>query len=205
MRDYLRLIIVLAVISALAGGALAVVNTFTEPKIQALKIQTESDAYQQALAVADVFEDDPEAFGQTKTSPELTLIQSVKAGLKDGVVVGWVCKVVTSGYGGNIDMLVGIENDGQMGKVTILGHTETPGLGSHITDDEFIGQAAIDNATAVQTLQVGKDGGTVQAITGATVSSRAVLRGINQVFWLHRRLSGQETTKTVDAVSDASM
>lgn len=205
MREYLRLIIVLAIICAMAGGALTLVNTFTEPKIQALKIQTESDAYQQALPIADRFEDAPEAFEQTKISPALNLIQNVKAGLKDGTVVGWVCKVVTSGYGGNIDMLIGIKKDGQMGKVMVLGHTETPGLGSNITDDQFIGQAAIENATASQTLQVSKDGGSVQAITGATVSSRAVLRGINQVFWLQRRLSGQMVDDSIDAVSDASM
>lgn len=186
MRDILRLVVVLAVISAVASGSLALVNSFTEPRITAFKAQAEAEALQQVLPEADRFTEDQKMMEKVKSNPDLSLIKSIKAGSKNGVEVGWVCKVLSPGYSSNIGMLVGINAEGKLQKVLILEQNETPGLGTKTTDPKFIEQKAIYENDPGQDLKVTKDGGTVQAVTGATISSRAVLRGINQVLALIR-------------------
>ncbi|HOP73780.1 MAG TPA: RnfABCDGE type electron transport complex subunit G [Bacillota bacterium] len=185
MRDYLRLMIVLAAIGAVAAGLLALVDSFTEPKIQAFKIQAESAAYQQALPQAKSFKDDEGLLETVKSNPNLSDITGLKVGYDGDQPAGWVCKVSPRGYSSNIEMLVGIKPDGQLAKVVILSQSETPGLGTNIVNPEFIEQPAIYNSKG-QDLKVTKDGGKVDAVTGATISSRAVLRGINQVFGFYR-------------------
>ncbi|MGE5606363.1 MAG: RnfABCDGE type electron transport complex subunit G [Bacteroidota bacterium] len=186
MRDYLRLMIVLAVISAVAAGTLALVDSFTKPKIEAFKAQSEASAYQQVLAEADSFTEDVELMETIAKQPRFSYIQNVKIGTNQGNKVGWVCKVASPGYSSNIVMLIGIKVDGKIGKVMVLDQKESPGLGTNVTDPGFIEQKAIAQANAGEQLKVTKDGGAVQAITGATISSRAVLRGVNQVFDLYR-------------------
>lgn len=204
MHDYLRLMLVLAIVSAVAAGLLAAVDSFTEPKIEAYKSQSEAAAYQQVLPVADSFSEDPEIMEEIGERPDLAFIQSVKTGTKEGNPVGWVCKVASPGYSSNIVMLVGINTDGKLGKILVLEQKESPGLGTNVTDPSFIEQTSIIQASASQELKVAKDGGKVQAITGATVSSRAVLRGINQVFKFYRWQNGEESALNVDAVTEAT-
>lgn len=194
MRDslYLRLMIVLAVISAVAAGTLALVDSFTKPKIEAFKAQTEASAYQQVLPEADSFTEDAALMETVTKKPEFSFVQNIKIGTKAGTKIGWVCKVASPGYSSNIVMLVGINNDGKLGMVMVLDQKESPGLGTNVTDAGFIEQKAITQANAGQQLKVTKDGGAVQAITGATISSRAVLRGINQVFDFYRWQQGED-------------
>lgn len=190
MRDYLRLMIVLALISGIAAGTLVAVNVFTEPKILAAKVQAEALAYQKALAQADSFVDDQEMLDKAQSNPDLAGILAVKQGLKDGNPVGWVCKVATTGYGGNIELLVGLGIDGQLERLLVLSQTETPGLGANITTDKFIAQPALYGSKN-QNFKLTKDGGKVQAVTGATISSRAVLNGVNQVFELYNLVKSE--------------
>jgi electron transport complex protein RnfG len=188
VRNYWRLIIVLGLISAVAGGTLAMVNSFTEPKIAAYKQLAEARACQEALPAAATFKQASAALlAKVKNDPQLTDIWDVKVGLKEDRPVGWVCKVASRGYSSNVVLLVGIGNDAKLGRVIVLEQNETPGLGAKVTEPEFIAQTAISNSTPGQILQVTKDGGSVQAIAGATISSRAALRGINQVFDLFKR------------------
>jgi electron transport complex protein RnfG len=178
--------LVLAIVSAVAAGLLALVDSFTAPKIEAFKAQSEAGAYQQVLPEADSFTDDSELMKEIDARPDLADIKTVKIATKEEKQVGWVCKVASPGYSSNIEMLIGINSKGELGKVIVLEQKESPGLGTNVTDPDFIEQAAIAQATVNRELKVIKDGGDVQAITGATISSRAVLRGINQVFQFYR-------------------
>lgn len=206
MRDslYLRLMVVLAVISAVAAGTLALVDSFTKPKIEAFKAQSEASAYQQVLAEADSFTDDPQLMEAISEESRFSFIENIKTGKKDGATVGWVFKVASPGYSSNIEMLVGIKTDGSLGKVMVLAQQESPGLGTNVTDPGFIEQAPIAEAKAGQVLKVTKEGGSVQAITGATISSRAVLSGINQVFDFYLWQQGKTGGPTVDAMTEGT-
>lgn len=206
MRDslYLRLMVVLAVISAVAAGTLALVDSFTKPKIEAFKAQSEASAYQQVLPEADSFAEDAELMETIAKQPGFSYIQNVKIGTNQGNKVGWVCKVASPGYSSNIEMLVGIKADGKLSKVMVLDQKESPGLGTNVTDPGFIEQAPIIHANAGQELKVTKDGGEIQAITGATISSRAVLNGINQVFAFYNWRQGETAGTQVDAVTEGT-
>ena len=206
MRDslYLQLMVVLAVISALAAGVLALVDSFTKPKIEAFKAQSEASAYQQVLAEADSFTEDAQLMETISKQPGFSFIENIKIGSKDGTVVGWVFKVASPGYSSNIVMLVGIKTDGSLGKVMVLDQKESPGLGTNVTDPGFIEQAPIADAKAGQVLKVTKEGGSVQAITGATISSRAVLSGINQVLDFYLWQQGKMDGATVDTMTEGT-
>ena len=92
-------------------------------------------------------------------------------------IIGYTFLASGNGYSGAISMLVGINSDYSIKDVAILSHTETPGLGSKITEkeftDQFIGLSPAD-------LVLSRDGGSIDAITGATISSRAVTDTIRE-------------------------
>ena len=89
--------------------------------------------------------------------------------------IGFAFLAVGKGYGGLIDILVGLENETTIKGVTIVSHLESPGLGARITEssfrDQFIGVNIADVALRLK-------GGEIDAVTGATISSRAVVDAI---------------------------
>ena len=90
--------------------------------------------------------------------------------------VGYAFMTDGKGYGGKIGILVGLETNRALRGIRVISHQETPGLGAKITDtgflDQFVGLVPAQLALA-------RDGGAVDAITGATISSRAVAEGIS--------------------------
>lgn len=96
---------------------------------------------------------------------------------KDGKEIGVVIKVSPRGYAGIINTTIGINRDDTISSVAInkLDQTETPGLGVKITQDSFKNQF---KGKKGDELKLKKDGGTIDAITAATISSRAVANGI---------------------------
>ncbi|MBQ6777245.1 MAG: FMN-binding protein [Paludibacteraceae bacterium] len=105
---------------------------------------------------------------------------AVIAGHEDGTAV----EAVVDGFGGQFRIMVGFDAEGNILGYEVLEHQETPGLGSHMThwfknadkpNQNIIGRKA-------GSLTVSKDGGDVDAITAATISSRAFLKAINQAY-----------------------
>jgi electron transport complex protein RnfG len=98
---------------------------------------------------------------------------------QDSEIIGYAFLAKGKGYGGEINILVGVNEDFTIEDVVIISNTETPGLGSKITEssftDQFKGMAAGDVALK-------KDGGEVDAITGATISSKAVVEAIRKAM-----------------------
>lgn len=92
-------------------------------------------------------------------------------------IAGYTFLASGNGYSGAIDMLVGINTDHTIKDIEILSQTETPGLGSKITEEEFKGQFT---GLAADDIVLSKDGGSIDAITGATISSRAVTDTVRQ-------------------------
>lgn len=85
------------------------------------------------------------------------------------------------GYSGRIEIMVGFEMDGKIREVQVLSHRETPGLGSKITAPDFLDQFK-DEYPDQFDLRVTKDGGKVDGISGATISSRAVGEAIQTAY-----------------------
>ena len=87
---------------------------------------------------------------------------------------GYVVQVAPSGFGGAMDIMVGVNNDGTCSGVSIISHAETSGLGANAEQESFRSQFVGKSNVAVS-----KDGGDIAALTGATITSRAVCDGVN--------------------------
>ena len=95
---------------------------------------------------------------------------------ENGVTVGYCVEVTTPGYGGDIQMMVGYAPDGSILGVSIVSHSETPGLGDKITGNEYRDQYVGKSGTLI----LGDGDGEIDAISGATYSSRYVMDGVNK-------------------------
>lgn len=93
--------------------------------------------------------------------------------------IGYAFLAIGKGYGGEISILVGVDSDFNVKQVIILSHTETPGLGARITEESFTSQF---KGLSVGDIALKKEGGKIDAITGATISSRAVVEAIRNTM-----------------------
>ena len=102
---------------------------------------------------------------------------------------GYAIISTTSGFGGALTLMVGIDKDGRIHNTAVLSHSETPGLGAKCTTDEhFISQfQGFD--PAAKTLSVKKDGGDLDAITASTITSRAYALAVSNAVAVYNQLS----------------
>ena len=107
--------------------------------------------------------------------------------MKDGQMVGVAVKSTVVGFGGPLTIMVGILPDGTIYNTSVLSHSETPGLGAKCkTDENFISQFC--NLTPDKKIQVKKDGGDLDAITGSTITSRAYSAAVSKAVELVKYL-----------------
>lgn len=165
----LRLGLTLLLITSVMAAALAVVNAITAPKIAALreeKIQK---------AIAEVLPGGGSLLDAGSYTDETGLVTRVFASDK-----GYAVEVAPIGFDNAITMMVGVDKNGTVSGVSIISHTETAGLGAVAAADSAAGQAFRDQFIGANgSVAVSKDGGTIDALTGATVTSRAICTGIN--------------------------
>jgi electron transport complex protein RnfG len=101
---------------------------------------------------------------------------------KDSMIIGYAVNTYTTkGFSGNISLIAGFKPDGTIINITVLEQKETPGLGTKMTEPEFKGQFNEKNPAAFE-LKVKKDGGPVDAITAATISSRAFCDAVQRAY-----------------------
>lgn len=163
----LRLALTLLVITGVVAAALAGVNAVTAPIITRLNAEKTQRAVEAVLPGGGT---PVESFQDTTG-----MVKAVYAS-----DTGYAIQVMPSGFAGEMDMMVGIGKDGKVLNVSIISHTETAGLGAVAAADTSAGESFRGQfAGAEGTLAVTKDGGTIDAITGATITSRAVTVGIN--------------------------
>ena len=117
-------------------------------------------------------------------------------------LVGIAIETSELGFGGDVITMVGFDANGTIVNYSLLQHAETPGLGSKLVD-WFLVKSDIRGAnSANMPLRVSKDGGKYDAITAATISSRAFLNSINKAYETYQIARGE--TPTVDAWSEAT-
>jgi electron transport complex protein RnfG len=163
----INMFVSLTLIAGVAALCLGSVYTITkEPIAQAQKAKQEAAI----KAVLPEF-DNIETETQTIDGGEIILNKASK----NGEFVGTAVETFTNkGFGGSIKLMVGLLPDGTIYDISVLSHTETPGLGDKmdIKKSDFPTQFKGKNPTTFN-LSVKKDGGDVDAITAATISSRA--------------------------------
>jgi len=106
---------------------------------------------------------------------EYTFEDDIYTIYSDGAGVGYAFLAVGKGYGGDIDILIGLEDETTIKGITIISQSETPGLGSRIAESSFAIKFAGLNIGDVALKQ---DGGEIDGITGATISSGAVVDAV---------------------------
>ena len=103
---------------------------------------------------------------------EYTFTDDIYTIYSDDTLVGYAFLATGKGYGGDIDILVGLEDEQTLKGITIVTQSETPGLGSKIIENSFVSEFVGANIDAIF---LKKDGGQIDAITGASISSEAVV------------------------------
>ena len=175
-----KLTVTLLVTCIIVAGLLGLVNGVTAGPIAEINQQKTEQAMAQVVS-------DPSSFQAVTELPQAAVDAAIAAGgtlteLYDGQGAGYVLKVVASGSQGNIEMMGGVDGDGVVTGVSIVDNSETAGIGSKVMEneplasgtgvlDQFAGKSAADGTLAVGT--------NVEAITGATVSTRGVTTGVN--------------------------
>ena len=165
----LKLIITLVVITVVIALAMSYVNGVTLPIIEKNAQNRLNESLKKVLP-----------------ADEYTILQedetaTVYDAKKDGERVGILVVNFSKGYGGDIEVMTGVLNDGTISKIDILNNNETPGLGAKADTDDFKAQYSGGSGE----IGVNKVSGTdseIHAITGATVTSKAVTEAVNEAI-----------------------
>lgn len=169
-----NMVLSLVIISMVAAGALAGVYILTLANIEAQK-----KAKQEAAILAVL----PE--GAEIAEPETVNGLTVYRATLNGEPVGAAVQTQEEGFSGPQKIMVGFDAEGNIFNYVVLEQTETPGLGSHIEhwfkNADKPGQNIVGRQ-ATGAFLVSKDGGDVDAITAATISSRAFLKAVNKAY-----------------------
>ena len=164
----LRLAGTLLLITAVVAAALAGVNAVTAPVIEELNAQKTQNAIMAVL---------PGGFDTkiTDFADETGIVSKVYQGAN-----GYALEVGPGGFDNTITMMVGVDNEGKVLGISIVSHTETAGLGAVAAASTSAGEAFRGQFVGTSgSVAVSKDGGALDAITGATITSRAVCVGVN--------------------------
>ena len=173
MKVMIRPALVLLAVTSVAAALLGVVESVTREPIRLAEIKTQNEAMQASLPSAASFEEISEAI-------EGTTISSVNIGKDDaGEVIGYVVATNPPGFGGAVPTTVGLDLDGVVMGVSVTTPSETPGLGVLAAEPKFTDQFAGLSGGDAKLIQ---DGGTVQSITSATITARAVADGVDEAL-----------------------
>lgn len=173
--------VALFIICVVATALLALTNSVTSGKIAQNASEKETASRAEVLPEAKSF-DEVQAFGESGVT--------YCAGKNEaGEKIGYVFTSSAKGYGGDVLVMTGVDKDGKITGVNILSHSETPGLGANSVKPEF--RERFNGKSGV--LEVDKnsnDGQSVQAITAATITSRAVVGAVNLALDAYAEITG---------------
>ena len=175
----------LFIICLVVTALLAVTNMVTAPKIDELAAERQDEAKKVVLS-------DAESFSDEKTVEKDGVQYKYYEGLSQSEEkIGYVFLTSAKGYGGDIDIMVGIGNDGSVKGVTVLSISETAGLGMNAKNDKFLNQYK-DKNSEISVIKTGTPSDNeIQALTGATITSKAVTSSVNTALDLYKTAGGE--------------
>lgn len=184
-KSMIKNAMILFAITLVAGVLLGLVYQVTKDPIAYQEKLAQDRANQSVFAAASTFDDAAvdEAGAAAVTSEHTGVtIESVKeAKDSSGASLGYVIQVKSKGYGDFITYTVGIANDGNVNGISIIKIAETPGLGMNaekVIVPQFKDKAET-NFTVVKNGQLSDESTQIEAISGATITSRAITEGVN--------------------------
>lgn len=192
--SFKNMVLSLTLIALIAAGALASVYLLTEEPIRLQKEAAQKAAIGSVLPQVENYE-----LAEPETVGECTIYRAFVG----DQFIGAAVQTESNGFGGTVKLMVGFDPEGNIVNYEVLEQTETPGLGTNMvtwfkTDKNHQSILGLNPATAH--LTVSKDGGDVDAITAATISSRAFLKAVQQAYNAY-----QGADPTVEAQTGASV
>ena len=187
MREMIKMVVVLTLISAFSGGLLAAIKNGTIDRIENQKLE-----YVKGPAIREILEgagNDPVVdrftlkYGETE--------ESFFVGVFNGAADAVAFETYGKGYGGDIGVMIGVNvKDDSIVGVGVTTHSETPGLGARAkTDPGFVAQ--FKGKPLTETFTVRPDGGQVDVLSGATVTTRGVSAALTEAGKLYNALKPQ--------------
>ena len=178
-NEFVQLGGILCAITLVVALVLGAVNAVTVEPIAQQNAQKVADSLEDVMPGAESEQIDvPEGTTvttETKNATSVEILSAYKM-TKDGADAGYCVEVGPTGFGGAVDTMVGIDTEGNVTGISVISaSSETAGLGARSTEPEFQAQFAGQVGTEVA---VTKDGGSIDALTGATITSRAVSEGV---------------------------
>ncbi len=173
IKEHIVTTVTLFLICLIATFLLGVTNSVTAPIIADLAVETEIKSRQVVFS-------DAASFGEVKQADDASIVEALD---ENGEKIGYVVVNIAKGYGGDISVMTGVDLDGKVTGVNILSHSETAGLGAKAATEKFRNQFS----GLISGITVSKDkagGNSIDAITGATITSRAVTQAVNAAIEL---------------------
>lgn len=169
LKNAVMLFIITAVVAALLAGA----NILTRDQIAENARIAEQNALQEVLEAESFEPSATQALVLVDFAQPVTGAYFAKNGDE---VVGFCVKVATTGYGGKIELMFGVDTSMTITGVSVLSHAETAGLGANVTKPEFR-ELFVGKKEIGKVVKSGAKDNEIQALSGATISSEAVAEG----------------------------
>lgn len=185
MREMIKMVVVLTLMTSGAGGLLAAVRSGTKDRIENQQLEfVKGPAIRSILQGAS---NDPivDRFKIQDGDTERSFFVGIFDGKANRIAFE---SAAGKGYGGNVGVMVGISmDDDQLIGVGVTTHSETPGMGAKAKDDPGF-SAQFRGLGIADPVKVTKDGGKINAISGATITSRAVCSSAADAIDMYKRL-----------------
>ena len=190
---------ILFAITLVSGACLGGVYEITKAPIAAAEMAAKAEAYKTVLPAAETFEEAGSADALAAANTEIsglgygnvTVDEAVSGKDASGAEVGYVVTSTSKdGYGGAITVSVGIEADGTVSGIEFLTLAETAGLGMRAKEPSFYNQFAGQQAEKFYVSKDGGDGQPIDALSGATITSRAVTGAVNTALGYYQTALG---------------
>ena len=182
-----NMVVVLFTITLVASAAVGGVYTITKEPIAQAKVAAVNAALQQVL---------PEYEATTSQTIEVNSLPIVAhtATVADKAVGYAIESISKNGFGGAIRLMVGFDTEGTILNINVLEQKETPGLGTKMADEGNVLLLSLKEKKASEVnMTVKKDGGDIDALTAATISSRAYAEAVAVAYEAFKVASGQQS------------
>jgi electron transport complex protein RnfG len=176
---FTNMVLTLFIVTLLASTALGFIYELTKGPIEQAKLRKKNAAIQKV--VPDYTNQPNDEAYQVEVEGDSLTVYPAK---KDGELVGVAVSTFTDkGFSGEIKLMVGFRSDGKINNISVLDHAETPGLGDKMEKDVSDWSQQFNNKNPQDfNLDVKKDGGDVDAITAATITSRAYCDAVERAY-----------------------
>ncbi len=174
---FINMVLTLFFVAAISATTLGLMNEVTEEPIAAAKLKAKLEAVEK---VVPEFDNDPSTEMYILSS-DLGDLECYPAKMGDILVGTAISSITKKGFSGEIRIMVGLSPEGVIVNSSVLEHKETPGLGTKMVLPKFKDQFMGKNPAEFK-VKVKKDGGDIDAITAATISSRAFCDAIRRAY-----------------------